>query len=67
MNGEWYLLRERAYYATVTFQVITTVSAAALLTTLNVVRHNILPVEAAFRIAASARAPVPVPGGNVAT
>ena len=67
MIGEWYLLKEKTYYATVTFQVITIVSPDALFTVLKVVRHNILPVEEALRIAASVRAPVPVPAGNVAT
>jgi hypothetical protein len=67
MSGEWYPLKEKTCYATVTFQVITIVSPTALFTVLKVVRHSMLPVEAAFRIAASVKAPVAVPAGNVAT
>ena len=46
---------------------MTIVSPAALFTVLKVVRHNILPVEEAFNIAASVRAPVPVPAVQVTT
>ena len=48
-------------------QVIPSVSAAALLITENVVRHNIVPPEEALKIPASVTAPVPVPAGKVTT
>ena len=42
------------------------VSAAALLTTSNVVRQSIVPAELSLKTPASTIAPVDVPGENVA-